>query len=249
MNNKIFLNEDQNIFFIDNGYILINNFFSEIEINKLYNIYITNLPKIEHSFYTSQWIKDIEYKKQLSLKINHVISSKICAILKNYKTIYGYFMVKKQQDKTFSHLHQDWSIVDENKFIGLNTWIPLVDVDVQNGTMKVIKNSHHNYNKSRGINNYFNPEEFEGNQLVNIKMNKGDLLIFDQRLVHATYDNISKLDRVAAGSVYIPIEAKVMHYYKEHEDDNIINKLELDDDFLIKYSFGDDINKYFDNEI
>lgn len=39
-------------------------------------------------------------------------------------------------------MHQDWTIVDETKFVALNIWTPLQQTTELNGTLEVIKGSH-----------------------------------------------------------------------------------------------------------
>jgi ectoine hydroxylase-related dioxygenase (phytanoyl-CoA dioxygenase family) len=43
-------------------------------------------------------------------------------------------MVKSKGENGSLHPHQDWNIVDEREFNSYNIWLPLVDVNAENGT-------------------------------------------------------------------------------------------------------------------
>ena len=49
------------------------------------------------------------------------------------------FMTKSKRDSNGAlRPHQDWSIVDEESFRSYNVWIPLVNVDENNGAIQVL---------------------------------------------------------------------------------------------------------------
>lgn len=245
---SIFKNDVLNKCFLNDGFIVLYNFFNEIEISNLTEIYLNNLPNCNKTFYTTQWITDREYKKGIYSLINSVINEKMLQLFKNYRSVYSYFMVKHPNDKTFSHIHQDWSIIDESQYIGINSWIPLIDVNSNNGAISVFPKSHKKYIKPRGSNieldYYSNYQALEKEKNITLSLKKGDLLLFDNRLLHATCNNKSDKTRVAVGNIIIPNNASITHYYTK---DKQIYKASLKDNFLMDFCFGDDILNHIKN--
>ena len=239
MSNIIFNNIIHHNCFIKDGFVVLYNFFEPDFIEKLKNLYAQSIPNTNYSFYTTQWIPDYNYKNKISKSIGLIINERILKLVNNYQNIFAYFMVKHGQDTSFSHAHQDWSIVDESKHISINCWLPLVSVKENNGAMKILPKSHLKYNNPRGtdIKNsmYDHLEILKTEKFITLNLNLGDLLLFDSRLIHATSDNITNTTRVAVGSILKPTNAKVFHYYNKN---NKTENIELDNDFLLKYSFG-----------
>lgn len=213
----------------------------------LLSLFYKTLPKTDHTFYTTQWIPDYDYKKMISDSIGNIVSNKILSILEGYQNIFAYFMVKQAYDKSFNHAHQDWSIVDESIHVSINCWLPLMSANKKNGGMKILPKSHLKYNYPRGTeikNNLYDHNEILGKEkFIELNLSAGDLLLFDSRLIHATSDNITKKTRVAVGSILTPTNSNVVHYY---EKDNKIIKVELDNDFLLRYSFGENFRDFLD---
>jgi ectoine hydroxylase-related dioxygenase (phytanoyl-CoA dioxygenase family) len=154
-------------------------------------------------------------------------------------------MVKHPNDTSFSHAHQDWSIVDEESYTSINTWLPLTAVTRDNGAMRLLPQSHKIFNLPRGSyienGNFDNQKILSEKDFLTLNLLPGDLLLFDTRLVHASFNNTSEKTRVAVGNILIPEKASLFHYYKKN---NSINKVKLNDDFLFEYSFGQDFISY-----
>jgi ectoine hydroxylase-related dioxygenase (phytanoyl-CoA dioxygenase family) len=247
-NQRVFKNEFYNNCFLHDGFIVIYNFFEPKEVDILFKLYTATIPNIDKSFYATHWISDVSYKRMISEKIGEITTTKLLSLLTDFRSVFSYFMVKKHLDLTFAHAHQDWSLVDESRFLSLNTWIPLVDVNKDNGTMRLLPQSHTKFTSPRGsnieLNTYGNYSILESEKFLTISLRAGDLLLFDSRLIHATHPNSSKVTRVAVGNVLLPNNANLCHYYK-HVDE--IRKIELNDDFLIQYSFGQDFITFLKN--
>ena len=109
--------------------------------------------------------------------------------------------------------HQDQGVgtedVDETNM--LTVWIPLRDTTKEMGCLKVIPGSHKNEellqyctagtNHGAGI-----PEKFfEADQMVPLPIDKGDLIVFNKKLVHGSLDNESDQVRVSFDIRYNPI--------------------------------------------
>ena len=244
----IFKDPRLNNSFLNDGFLVIYNAFDITTLDKLQEIYSNNIPDCNKTFYTTQWIDSPGYKSRISTKISAEINSVLLSFLNNYKSVFSYFMVKHPNDTSFSHAHQDWSIVDEEIYSSINTWLPLTVVTRENGAMRLLPQSHKTFNLPRG--SYIENRSFDNQRILSEKdfltlnLQAGDLLLFDTRLVHASFNNISEKTRVATGNILIPEKASLFHYYKKN---NSINKVKLNDDFLFEYSFGQDFITFLNN--
>jgi hypothetical protein len=73
--------------------------------------------------------------------------------------------------------------------------------------------------------------------LTYLPMQKGDLLVYDHRVVHASPVNKSGKTRLAMGIAAVPKEAQILHY-RFNENLGLVEKYEIDEQFYIKYTYG-----------
>lgn len=119
--------------------------------------------------------------------------------------------VWKSGDKSFGTPWHCDSAYWKNTRHKLSVWIPLDDATAQNGTLKVIPGAHkqewqHGAGDLATTNNEFVntisslPENAPGEQVCEIPA--GSLLVFSDRLPHASCPNTAGLDRYAIISTY-----------------------------------------------
>lgn len=242
----VFYDEQYNVHLQKNGYIVVP-LLDEDEVNFLLSEHKKIEPNKEEAFYTSIWHNDENYRKKVNELISSILPIKLSSILIHYKPVFANFMVKKAQEKSFLDFHQDWTFVDEKKFVALNVWIPLVDTNKNNGALQVIKGSHHFDIPFRGRNiegSYWHLSKYIRiffAQLLDVP--KGHAVIFDERLIHGSFDNTSQEDRLAVSNVMIPQEATLFHYFKT-EKGNTIQKFQVEPEFFTRYALNDDISSY-----
>lgn len=227
-----------------NGFVVIKNVLSNQLIDQVSGYYFNELKEnIELDFYTSNWIRDPEYLKKIHGYLNPLLAPIISDLLIESKSLYSYFLVKKPGDKGKVELHQDWALVDESYYYGMNVWIPLIDITQQNGVFRVMPGSHRNFHNIRGSFIDFPYKQFfdlmEEKYLQDVIVNKGDAIFFDHRLVHGSPPNKSNETRLALGHVVLPREAKVIHYNKPDAGSKKAIMYEADDDFLLNFPYGE----------
>lgn len=242
-----FNNPEKEELFRQNGYLIIPNLLNEEDIEKFAKFYSSIPAASDDTFYSSHWNNDKEYRKYVDSYIRPILFDKTQDLLLDYRPVYGYYLVKMPGEKGTVFIHQDWMLVDESKFAGLTIWIPLVDTHLGNGSFQVIENSHKFLSHIRGSNTHFpyrsNLEEVHEKFLSNISMRKGDAIIFDHRLAHASLPNLSIHPRVAVGLVVLPKEAPMIHYYFD-SDKKEASLYRVDDNFLIDFGLKDKPDKY-----
>jgi hypothetical protein len=242
----IFYDQQFNVLLQKYGYVVLP-LLDENEVNFLLSEHKKIEPKREEAFYTSIWHSDENYRKKVNQLISSIIPNKLSSIIINYKPVFANFMVKKAQEKSTLNFHQDWTFVDESNYVALNVWIPLIDTNKENGALQVIKGSHHFDIPYRGRNiegPYWHLSKYIKTffaQLLEVK--KGHAVIFDERLIHGSFDNTSQEDRLAVSNVMIPQEATLFHYFKT-ENGNTIQKFKVESEFFTRYALSDDITSY-----
>jgi len=107
-------------------------------------------------------------------------------------------------------------MVDEGRFQAFNVWIPLVDVDADNGMIEVVPGSHL---RSWPVRSVTLPSpclpfggEVEGH-LRAVPLAAGEALIYPHALVHGSRANGSGEDRIAIAISVLPEDAPFLQYY------------------------------------
>jgi hypothetical protein len=211
----------------------------EDNLNQLKSLY-SDLHNFKHEnggMFYSLYSKDIAYRKSVNDNIERILKETYDSFFIDYKTVINSFIVKIPGPKSDFTLHQDSTGLDEFKYSPLSAWIPLQDTNLSNGTLCVIPKTHGFFSPYRGIS--FAPPfaQYEAvlrKYLVPIDLKAGDILLFDNRLVHYSHLNNSNMERVVVMSGIFPSEADILSIYK---NENILNApLEIyrqSDDFLI----------------
>ncbi len=144
------------------------------------------------------------------------------AFTSEYKIDGGVFLVKSTGDKSECNLHQDWNIVDEEKFCSLSIWCPLVDVDEHNGALLLAEGSHKLFKTIRSVtmpSPYMPIDKDIEPFLTLVPAKAGEAIIFYHNTFHGSVQNHSSEVRVAIAAGVLPINAQRIHYYETEIDD------------------------------
>lgn len=184
-------------------------------------------------FYATAHHQSSEFRNQMSYAISDAISKPIDELFEDCKLLGGSFIVKTKSDQSLLQPHQDWNIVDEREFRSFNIWMPLVDLNENNGAIEVLPKSH---NWVRGVRHSSIPCAYQQvHHLVweNMKplyLKAGEALIYDHSLLHASKANCSDGLRIACASGIIPNEAQMFFYWN---NDGTIDKYESNPEYFM----------------
>lgn len=237
----IFKDSQLNKAFVNDGYCHIPRFVNQAEIDLLYKVFeaFAENNNIQGNFYTTHWLESAEARMSIHKGVTEILLPIANNYLNNFRSIFGYFLVKKNGGANATTIHQDWSLTDETKYTGINLWCPLTDTNRQNGNFEVVKGSHRIYSSPRGTNidSPFNTfgNDIERIALTPVEAKAGDAILFDQRLLHASPPNLTAQTRVAAGLVLLPADAPVIHHLR---DADTIYVYEADDNFLLSFYYN-----------
>lgn len=196
-------------------------------------------PTMYDGIHMTIWNSDLNYKLKIKNRIKSIVTPAFERNFENYRTLTEQFIVKKPGLETTFHIHQDWSIVDENKFFSLNFWIPLHDVDENNGAMWIVKGSHNINQKIRGagvIYPDYRPLLEDLKPLAtSYDMKAGEALIFYHSTLHGSPFNKSNSVRKVVQVALLHRDTPLQIYFQKDS----LSPLEIhkpEDDFSYNYN-------------
>ena len=137
---RIFIaQEDQQVFERD-GY-LTKTFYSVETLEKLRERFAQDHKKIT-GFYSSTFSHDFKYRKETDLFIQEISKPYLKQVFQGHKVIHSSYIAKNNDGKSQMNVHQDMTLLDESRFTGINIWVPLIDLNEENGALYVLPKSH-----------------------------------------------------------------------------------------------------------
>ena len=236
MSVSVFNNEDLQQQFDKDGYIVVP-FLSNEEVVRLKNLYADITAQIPASFHSTSFSTDDALKQKITNEVETIYADKAKVFFHDIKKLGSSFLTKPTGITGTMPVHQDWTVVDETLFYSLTVWVPLQDVNENNGAIKVLPGSHRFSKTLRSPNM---PNEFDGvsetisAQMKTLNMKAGEAFIFNHALLHASTLNQSTSPRVAVTYGLIPSQAKLYLYLKNEE--NKVEKYSMPDDMFSKYT-------------
>lgn len=188
------------------------------QVSSLKEYYFENNPDKVEGLAATAHNPNFGFRQKMSSKIHEVVAHEVNNHFFDIEMLGGTFMNKTQGEKGVLPPHQDWNIVDETKFASYNLWIPLVDVNAENGSIQVIDGSHVWKEGFRGPNLYgpFASEtEKLWSEMKTLNLKAGEVLVYDHRLLHCSNVNQTINDRLVIVFGVIPQAAEMRFYYEE----------------------------------
>lgn len=239
----LFINAETQAKFEKDGYVKIN-LLNDAEVMELKNYYLSL--KHDHigqyGFHISLENKSADYVNGVFKKLFSVFVPKLDTVLTNYKTFTASYVIKEAGLQNIVPPHQDWSFVDEEQYCSATVWVPLMDVNKNNGALGIIKGSHKLFNYQRQspspqAKTVLSPHAFTLFPYVEvIDMKAGEALIFDNRTIHASPPNISGVTRIGAGIGITQKNAPLLHYYQVPGKEELVNVYSVDESFFPTYN-------------
>ncbi|MCW5906344.1 MAG: phytanoyl-CoA dioxygenase family protein [Chitinophagales bacterium] len=212
---QIFANEHFNAALQANGYAVVP-FLSADEIKLLTDFFYSHHSTLPEGMYASSHSPDFDFRKRMNEEIKRICQRAIKETFTDALPLGATFMVKSKGESGSLHPHQDWSIVDETQFNSYNIWLPLVDVNEENGTLLILPDSHKLFNNIRGLNipsSFEKVEKEVWQYLVPLNMKAGEALVYDHRLLHASGINKTEQPRLVIVYGIIPAKAEMRYYF------------------------------------
>ena len=237
----IFKNPEHQELFDKQGFIVLDFLNPEdVEfLDKTFDEMHPELPS-DGGFVSGSYSQDFDYKKKASDTIRDTFMPHFERLFKDFQAIGGAFLFKMPNPNSELIAHQDWTIVDEDKYYALNVWVPLTDIHAENGPLMVLPGSH--WQKFKVLRAPTLPFFFTGNESV-VKENleplyvkAGQTVILNQSLVHYSPPNLSDKIRKAITAGVLSKEARLRLYFNDTQSDTgELEMFEQDSDFLIRF--------------
>ena len=239
----LFKNSKQQEEFEQNGYIKLNAL-NQKEVNQLKALYAELNLKDEkgYGFHVGMDNKDKNLVQNMVTQIKEIALPKVAPYLTEMQTFTASFVVKDPNPQGVVPPHQDWSFVkNEEDYCSVTCWIPLQDVNINNGCLGVIDGSVHFFDSVRP-----SPSPQVGTPLKDhmftifpflklIEMKAGEALFFNNKTIHASPPNITNQARLAVGLGFTQKEAEICHYFLKPGTTDTLLQYNIDADFFLKY--------------
>lgn len=224
------------------GYTVIKKVVSDNYINDLYATYtkLTQFSEytIEDKFQNSGRYRSPEIRSFVMENIEHFSKEFLPTVFNSDvfdENTTGAFQIKPPSKVSELNPHQDAPVIDETKENGLFVWIPLCDITENNGAVSVLPGSHLWNNPQRSLNVQWIFEKHTKllwKYMKPIYLNKGDILIWDSAMIHASAPNLSNKTRIALTTTLLPKNFKMVEYFKDKTTPkNMIEKYQVERSF------------------
>lgn len=223
------------------GYILIPSLFDKQQIESLSTLFAKWHTPPPDRFYRSVFSKNETYYNQVESTILSAIIPKLKDYFEPFKCFGAMYVVKPSGPFQDLGLHQDWNFVDESKHWSLNMWLPLIDVDENNGAISVIKGSHRFMPTFRGSGTpevYGHLMPLAESFLEPISMKAGDAIFFFHNLLHSSTRNQSGEARVCIGTTITERSAPLL-FYKKEDSTALTEVYNVDESFHRRFFLND----------
>jgi len=235
MSKVIFKDPDLQEQFSTEGYVKIPLLQPE-DIEALTTQFNQYFPEPAEGFFSSSYLNDFELKKEISQGIVEIIGPRLGAYFTDYRCFGSAFLSKTAGHRSEMPMHQDWSIVDESKFIAVNIWTPLTDVNQQNGSLQVLPRSHDFARVRRSPTLPYFWAGYEGEMrpsLIDLPVRAGEAIVLNQALVHASPPNATDAVRPAITTGLMSAGATMEFNYQTAP--GAVDIYAMEDDFLLQW--------------
>ena len=197
-------------------------------------------------FHASNMSGAHEYRRAVDARVRPVVAAAVerRGLLVDHEPFTASLLVKWPSADSAFHTHQDWTMVDEDRFRTVNVWCPLVDTDDENGAFAALPGSHEVLRAIRC--SPMPPQHYRSagwdvshDDMVKIPVRVGQALVFDHALLHASPPNRTDAWRPAVAAAFKPRAASLRHYYLTEPDGEDLEVFAVDSPFFTDFDIGD----------
>lgn len=216
-------NEQYRQEYVKQGYVIVRNVIDDATIQRVMDLH-DEISTMDGYFESDKLQTSIAFGAVIHQKVIGVIKeisvSILDKVLDSNLCIYdfGGGIIVKSKGGWFQP-HQDCSIIDEYMGTTSYAWMPTVDMTADNGTFYALPGSHlwaawqrSSQHLSWPLKKY---ENFLWEQMIPLYLNKGDLLLFDSALIHASGANKTNEKRIAFNACIIEKNAQHVQYVQD----------------------------------
>ena len=231
--------------FSHDGYVVLP-FLDPSHVAALQRLHDEMLPDLPADFTATTLSDDFELRSRVSTGIRAIVEERLGRILPGYKVVLATFVSKRARTlQGRVNLHQDWWLVDNRVRRALHFWCPLVNVGAGNGCLKIVPGIHRLLNDPYPIHppmyrTAYHPvlPRLESEFVRRVAMPAGSALVYDERMLHGSDENLSDQPRVAFNCVMIPADLEPIVYWWDEREPGRMSILEVSEEFLCRFRYG-----------
>ncbi|MFN8276304.1 MAG: phytanoyl-CoA dioxygenase family protein [Chitinophagales bacterium] len=241
---RLFKSEVHEQAFVNSGFTIAGGI-DEFQIQALYEIYnkLQIADDIGLGYNVGMNSRIREKRIAMQRAIIETIGDTIANQLDGYKPYSATFMNKEHKKHLLIKAHQDFSYTDENQYPSFMCWIPLLDVNLQNGALGYIPSSHMHLTYPRAFPSPLQPTPVTEHQVSLMKyfnimpMKKGEAIFFNHRTIHGSFPNVSGKERLAVGINFVKKETTPLAYiFNPQSKGAEIDLYEVDSQFITDFT-------------
>lgn len=230
----------------ESGYVYLPGFLQPAVVSELRSLYELHHTTIEpgKGMWNSLYDTNKKTASEISDRILQLVIPALNKWFNEFKAPVASFMSKNPGEHGICDFHRDFSIADETSYEYRNVWIPLVDIESDNGALYALKGSHKRFNYPLPMFQQW-PYIAMQNELfskANVFTAKaGDLVVYADRTLHGSFLNKSANSRPVVHLGLLHPETQIAYY---HLDGARVKVFEVPFEFYFMNSFGDLTGKY-----
>ncbi|MEZ4854820.1 phytanoyl-CoA dioxygenase family protein [Flavobacterium sp.] len=234
MVNNIFKDKELELEFDKNGFVIVD-FIGKDEIEFLEKKYYEIHKKNNRGFYATTFLSDLDYRKRVDEVVSSIHNPALENHFENHKNFLGSFVTKNNEPKSELGLHQDLTLVDEDKFVPINVWCPLIDINENNGALRLLKGSHRFPRTYRAPTIPFAYQEHVKllePYMTPMYVKAGQAVICSQSTLHDSVPNVSNNFRIVSQTFVSHKDAQFQVVFRDKKKTKQLEIYEEDTDLL-----------------
>jgi hypothetical protein len=244
-----FLNPDHQNHYLAHGYCHISDAVNGAELDSFMQAFedIGRMEgfELDKNLLNSGRLFNPEIRKRTQQAINlnaQTILPRLFDMSKTATNTGGAFQVKPPHVNSDLLIHQDSTVIDEESDYCLFVWIPFCDVTMDNGVVSFVPGSHLWGNTQRSLGVPWQFLKHTGTLYKHarpVTVRKGDVLVFDPAVIHASAPNMSSEIRHAITITVLRKGYQLVYYYRNPNlSPDLIEKYYVTEEFYHHYDFA-----------
>ena len=240
----LFKDEKLQKHFDEEGYVTIQ-LLDEKQVTLLRDLYFEKANiELTADFNETTKILDLETNIEISDTIKSMFEKGGEAYFTNHAILGGTFFIKRAHGESEFPVHQDWNMVEEERYYGALIWCPLQDVTKENGAIFAIPGSHKYFDSTTYRSGSIHPPRFPSSvfkeknlahALKTIELKAGEVLIYQNSLYHGSHPNTSDRHRFIATGSLISEASKLLYFHRPSGTANLIQAVDASNYFFLKH--------------
>jgi ectoine hydroxylase-related dioxygenase (phytanoyl-CoA dioxygenase family) len=231
------------------GYVVIKNMAAKEDVKQMLALFNRHYKAPEEkvvAWNTAAMLGE-EEKNHISVELMKTLSLALNTYIEDYTPHFAYFLTKPaEKTATNISMHRDASAVDEKQSEYLIFWMPLIDLNENNGCLYIMPGSNKLflYELPFAVDWPYKHllKDLEAYK-VDLKLSAGDAVIFSGKTLHGSYPNASDSPRPAVCCGLIDPVTQLLYYYY-NRDNNTVETYEVGPDFFLHSDFSAPKGKY-----